>query len=63
MVDGYVIEDDAPTIFPKKRFDKKRVNYDDDDVVDDDNRFKLTNNKKVCKFIPKSTLFRLSSNK
>ncbi|GJV45795.1 hypothetical protein Tco_1430331 [Tanacetum coccineum] len=42
--DGDVVEDDAPVSFPTKRFSKKRVDYDDE-VVDDDNRFKLRNGR------------------
>nr|GEU68468.1 GTPase HflX [Tanacetum cinerariifolium] len=43
--DGDVVEDDAPVSFPTKRFSKKRVDYDE--VVDDDNRFKLRNGREV----------------
>ena len=39
FVDGDVVEDDVPASFLMKRFDKKRVTYDDH------NRFKLTNDR------------------
>ncbi|PWA67601.1 GTP-binding protein, HflX [Artemisia annua] len=46
--DGAVEEDDDAPVnnFPTKRFSKKRVDYDDE-VVDDDNRFKLRNGREV----------------